>query len=95
MSGPFSDRFHRAESLVSAREEYRLGIATWLGGMLRRPPLAQPDETWAVIAAFVEALWWDLSDMTPDPLSPVVEGVGQVPYMHERLLASHPWGHDV
>jgi len=40
----------------------------------------------------VEALWWDLHDMTPDPESPVIDGLGMVPETHPRLLASHPWG---
>lgn len=79
------ERLHRAESVVSGcNEEERLGIAAWLGGMLRRPPLDKPSPAWDAMRALVEALWWDLHDVTPDPLDPDVP--------HPRLAASHPWG---
>lgn len=93
-----NDRFHRAESVAASGTEVRLGLAAWLGGMLRRPPLQRPDPGWEAVRAFVESLWWDLSSMTPDPLSPYVEGevagehvAGIVPQPHPRLLDSHPW----
>jgi hypothetical protein len=69
--------------------------AGWLGAMLRRPPLSRPaDSGFAYLAAVVEALWWDIHDLTPDPLSPAVEGLGMVPQTHPRLIPSHPWGDD-
>lgn len=86
-----TDRMHRTESVLNVSEEVRLGVADWLGGMLRRPPLDKPDAAWAPIRAFVEAAWWDLHDLTPDPLSPAIDGVGMVPVTHPRLFANHPW----
>ena len=86
-----SARLDRAEGVLDGSEELRLGIADWLGGMLRRPPLSRPDASWAPIAAFVDALWWDIHDRTPDPLSPEIEGLGIVPQTHPRLIENHPW----
>jgi hypothetical protein len=93
-----TDRLHRTESVLAASGAVRLGLADWLGGILRRPPLARPDAGWEAVRAFVEALWWDIADMTPDPLSPHVEGevadehvAGIVPQLHPRLVESHPW----
>lgn len=86
-----SDRLHRTESVLNASTEVRIGIGNWLGGMLRRPPLARPDPGWEGVRAFVEAAWWDVADLTPDPDSPIIEGLGIVPVPHERLLELHPW----
>lgn len=78
------DRLQRAESvLLGCPEEARLGLAEWLGAMLRRPPLSHPTAGFVPMAALVEALWWDIHDVTPDPLD------GES--MHPRLAESHPW----
>lgn len=79
------ERLSRAESVVSgASQEERVGIASWLGGMLRRPPLDRPSPAWNAMRALVDALWWDIHDVTPDPLEPDAP--------NPRLEASHPWG---
>ena len=88
------DHLHRTEALLNANEELRIGAADWLGGMLRRPPLSRPNPAWAPIQALVEALWWDIHDQTPDPLSPTIEGVGIVPQTHPRLIENHPWNRE-
>lgn len=78
------DRLQRAESvLLGCNEEARLGIADWLGAMLKRPPLARPTAAFGPMAALVEALWWDIHDVTPDALD------GES--MHPRLAENHPW----
>lgn len=78
------DRLQRAESvLLGCNEEARLGIADWLGAMLRRPPLSRPSPAFAPMAALIDALWWDIHDVTPDPLD------GES--MHPRLAENHPW----
>ena len=78
-------RLHRTEAAIAAStEEERLGLASWLGGMLRRPPLADPAPAWRAMRDLVDALWWDLADRTADPLEPLA--------MHPRLDESNPWG---
>lgn len=81
------DRLNRAESvLLGCNEEARLGLAEWLGAMLKRPPLHHPSAGFRPMAALVEALWWDIHDVTPDALDPDAP--------HPRLAESHPWRED-
>lgn len=93
----FSTRLWRAEGVIAGMSEAaRIEVASWLGGMLKRPPLANPTGGWIAVRALIEGLWWDIESMTPDPLSPTVtdaNGVeGMIPATHPALIDSHPWG---
>lgn len=78
-------RLTRTESAVAGSTAMeRVAICEWLGGMLHRPPLERPSPAYRPMRAFVEALWWDLADRTPDPLEPLA--------LHPGILPSHPWG---
>jgi len=82
------DRFHRAESLALGSQEIRLGAAAFLGSLLKRAPLTSPE--YSHVAAFVEALWYDLEALTPDPDSPTLEDGRVIPVPHPRLAESNP-----
>lgn len=85
LSEDFSRRLQRSESEVAMSTAVeREGLCDWLGAMLHRPPLERPTPAWRPMRALVEALWWDLSDRTPDLTEPLA--------LSPRILANHPWG---
>lgn len=72
------------EAIVYSTQLEREALCNWLGGMLHRPPLERPTPAFRPMRAIVEALWWDLSERTPDPLEPLA--------LSPLILAEHPWG---
>lgn len=56
----------------------RVAVARWIQGVLDRPPLANTrTRTLEPIRAVLDALWRDIYEITPDPLSPVFDYQGE------------------
>lgn len=73
------DRLAWTEGALSVMHEGdRVAVARWLQGALDRPPLSNRGvRTIEPIRAVLDALWRDIYEITPDPLSPVVEYEGE------------------
>lgn len=64
------NRLARVEYLLSEMHEGdRVALARWIQGVLERPPLSNTRaRTLEPMRAFLDAMWRDIYEMTPDPL---------------------------
>jgi hypothetical protein len=83
-----SERLLNCESVLRLMHEGdRVAVARWIIGVISRPPFSTGrSRTIEPIHKLLDALWWDINNMTPDPISPTVEGGWTVPLPHHELV---------
>ena len=76
-------------ALLTMHEGDRVAVARWLQGALERPPLVNRGvRTIEPIRAVLDALWRDIFEITPDPMSPSFDYEGErwtLPLPHHEL----------
>lgn len=84
-------RLPSVESVIrTADPEQRASLYEWAAGLLRRPPLSEasrdPGAPWATLCSFLEAVRWDLGQVTVG--EPLEAGDWLIPVPHPRVIAA-------